>query len=458
MAGGMGDEAKARRCYQHGTKAAEAGNWDMAVQMFSQCVKLVPTNLVYRQFLRNSTKKKYGDNKKGAGGLGKTKLMSIRGKVKKAKQKEEWVQASLLAEEGLLVNPWDAQLNVDVAEAARGMDEMEIARFAMVEAVLSAPKDKDIHVTLADLLEERGEYVEARKIWERIQVIDPKDIEVSRKLSALDAREAQKRGGFDDAESSKDVRQNKGVDTTGGRTMTERADDVETALRHAIRKEPEQVEHYLKLATHQKTNRKFEEAYETMKQALDVSGADPGVREQLEDAELLLMKYNVDLAKDAANQSEDPEKRKVVAQLSQEMRTRQIEVLSAREQRHPQNLGIKMELAKLVMQLQEWARAIPLLQKASQDPRMKTKALVLLGKCFMYDNKLPLAKGQFERAVPDLNFETDPDTYREAHYLLARACEETGDTEKAMHYYGEVLVVDYDYKDARERLEKLQGG
>lgn len=446
---------KAAKCFQHGNKAVEAGNWDMAVQMFSQCVKLVPDNLTYRQVLRNSTKKKYGDNGKGAGTLGKTKLLSIRSKVKKAKQAEKWEEASTVAEEGLLLNPWDPQLNVDVAEAAKAQDQMEIARFAYFEAVKASQKDKDIHLAFAALLEERGEFIDARKIWERIQIIDPKDIEVSRKLSALDAMQATKAGNFDEAESSRDVRVDKSTGKTG-QTLAQKADDAETALRHAIRREPAQVENYLKLASLLKSNKKFEASHETLREALDVSGGDPGVREQLEDAELVLLKHNVDLAKERANETDDPEVRKIVAELSKELRARQIEVLSAREQRYPQNLGIKIELARLVMQLQEWARAIPLLQKASQDPRLKTKALVLLGKCFMYDNKLPLAKGQFERAVPDLNFDTDPETYKESHYLLARVCEETGDSEKSMHHYGEVLVVDYDYKDARQRMEALQ--
>lgn len=450
-----GENLKAAKCFQHGNKAMQANNWDMAVQMFSQCVKLVPDNLGYRQMLRNCTKRKYGDNKTGAGALGKTKLISLRGKIKKAKQKEQWEEAAALAEDGLLINPWDAQLNVDVAEASKALDRGEVARFAYLEAVKAAPKDKDIHLAFAELLEDRGEFTEARKIWERIQAIDPKDVNVSRKLSALDAMHATKQGNFEDATSSSEVARNKNY-AAAGKSVAAQTADTETALRHAIRREPEQVEHYLKLAAHLKSSKKFDEAYEIMKQAVDVSGGDPGIREQFEDAELLLMKQNVDIAKEQANASETPEARKIAAELANELRTRQIEVLSAREQRHPQNLAIKMELAKLVMQLQDWPRAIPLLQKSSQDPRMKTRALVLLGKCFMYDNKLPLAKGQFDRAIPDLNFESTPDLYKEAHYLLARICEETGDAEKAIHHFGEVLVVDYDYKDARERSEKLQ--
>jgi hypothetical protein len=37
-------------------------------------------------------------------------------------------------------------------------------------------------------------------------------------------------------------------------------------------------------------------------------------------------------------------------------------------------------------------------------------------------------------------------------------CDELGDKPTAEKHYGEVLVVDYEYKDAKDRLEKLQGG
>jgi hypothetical protein len=110
------------------------------------------------------------------------------------------------------------------------------------------------------------------------------------------------------------------------------------------------------------------------------------------------------------------------------------------------------------MQKQQWALAIPLLQKSSQDPRLKKMAHVSLGKCFVYDKKPQLARGQFERAIPDLNFDQDPELFKECHYLLARVCEELRDLPAAENHYGEVLAVDYEYRDTNERHEKLQGG
>ncbi len=41
---------------------------------------------------------------------------------------------------------------------------------------------------------------------------------------------------------------------------------------------------------------------------------------------------------------------------------------------------------------------------------------------------------------------------------MARVTEQLGDKATAEKHYGEVLVVDYDYKDARQRLEAIQGG
>ena len=63
--------------------------------------------------------------------------------------------------------------------------------------------------------------------------------------------------------------------------------------------------------------------------------------------------------------------------------------------------------------------------------------LVALGKCFLYDKKGSLARGQFERALPELNFDQDPNQFKETYYLLGRVCEELGDKAAAEKYYGE---------------------
>lgn len=432
-------------------------NWDLAVEMFSTCVKLVPANLLYRQFLRNSTKKKYGDNGKGAGTFEKTKLMGIRSRIKKARTAENWEDASKAIEEGLLINPWDTQLNVDLAEVSLKLERGEIAKFAYMEAIRSDQKNKSHYIALATLLRERAEYDDAIKAWEQVSRLDPQDLTAMRRITELQTEKTTHRGGYEDAQKTRDVLATRGA-AAAGKSSAAPGESQETDLKHAIRKDPGVIENYLKLASYYKSVKQFQQSHDTLVTALEISKGDPGVREQLEDAELLLMKYALEDAKQLAQKSSDDESRKKAAELSIAMRDRRIEILTSRVERYPSNLALKFDLALLLMQLQKWTQSIPLLQKASQDPRLKAKAFVSLGKCFVYDKKLPLARGQFERAVPDLNYDTEPETFKECHYLLGRVCEELKDTAGAESHYGEVLVVDYDFKDARDRLEKLQGG
>lgn len=443
--------------YRKGNDAMQKQNWGLAVEAFSMCVKLVPDNVVFRQLLRNCTKKKYNDNGKGAGMMSMMALNSAKSKAKKARAAQNWKEVDVACEEGLLLNPWDAQLLIELADASRQLDRGEIARAAYLDACKAAPKDKAIHVAFAEFLFDRGEFMESQKVWRAVQAIDPKDLTVARKISDCDVKATETKGKYGEAESTRDVMVNKGAGLKGQQHYAP-GEDKETDLRQKLRREPDKIESYVNLADYLRSVKKVVEALEVMQQGLQVSGNDPNIREKVEDLELLVLQKNLDVALERAKETEDPADRQKAAGLSNELRQRRIEVLGAREQRYPANMNIKFELAQLFMQQQKWPQAIPLLQKASQDPRLKVKALAALGKSFMYDKKLALAKGQFERAVPDLDPNSDPETFKECHYLLARCAEELNDLATAEKHYGEVLVVDYDYKDARTRLEKLQAG
>jgi tetratricopeptide (TPR) repeat protein len=459
----MGDRERAQRCYKAGVTAIEKQGWDYAIEMFRTCVKEVPDALNFRQLLRNSTYKKYNDNKSGKGMMGKAGLISIRSQIKKAKAKEQWDEMDQACEEGLLINPWDVQLNVELGDAAMAREFYNIAEFAYSCAVNADPKNKEVLVKLGDALEAATKYDEAGKVWGRIYELDKTDGAARSKMMALQAKKVTVKGGYEGAEGTKDVlsaeevnrrlkinKQGSGADGPGM--------DKEADLQRAIRKEPQQHEHYTKLGQFYMKERRYEDAYNIFKQALDVSGNDASVRELLEDSELARLRHNLEIAKERAGESDDPTHRKNAGALAQELLNREIEVMSSREQRYQQNMNLKMELAERFMRRQQWKEAIPRLQQASQDPRLKGKALVKLGSCFMFDNKYPLARGRFELAIPELNATADKDLFMECHYWLARVCEQLQDSAAAEKHYGEVLVLDYNYKDVEKRLEKIQGG
>jgi tetratricopeptide (TPR) repeat protein len=462
---------RAAECFRRGNEATEKKNWDLAIAMYGGAAKMAPDNLTYRQLLRATTRKKFNDNGTGAGMLAKTKLMSIRSRISSSKKKADWADVDLACEEGLQLNPWDVHLLVEHAEAAIALNRLEIARESYRLACLGDKPNKDLHKKFADLLEKRAEYDEAIKVWEHIYSLDKLDGEARSKISALGAAKVTHRGGYTDAESTKDVKVNQGGEkktTTaysdydlkrgGASEGLAPGDSMENDLRQMIRKEPENLAHYTKLGAYYRKNKQFDEAHEILSKALQISGNSPDMREQVEDVELDRMRMNIELGKEKASKSENPKDRENVAALAQELLKREIEVLSSRVERYPQDMNKKLELASRFMRLQKWVQAIPLLQRATGDPRLKAKAFLQLGKCFMGDNKWPLARGQFERSIPDLDFNVDPDSFKEGHYYLARVAEKLGDRATAEKHYGEVLVVDYEYKDTCKRLEELQGG
>ncbi len=336
---------------------------------------------------------------------------------------------------------------------------LEVAKFAYTCARNAEPDNKDLNWKLAEILEQRSEFTEAAKVWQHICKLDPNDGEARSRVNGAMFKETTAHGGYENAENTRNVSVhiNKVLGKKDGPADAPGM-SVEKDLQQAIRKEPERVEHYLKLAQHYRQNKKLDEARETLTKALEVSGGDPNVKEQIEDVELDQLRQNLMLAKErlAGNRDDDAAKEQF-RELDLETAKRELQVYSKRMDRYPKDMNLKVTVATLLMRFKKWQSAIPLLQKASSHTRLKGKALFMLSKCFYQDGKTKLAMGQLERALPELDFETDPKTFTEAHYLMGRMSEDLGDIPTAEKHYGEVLVVDYDYKDAKDRMERLQG-
>ncbi len=459
----------AMMCWKRGTEAMNQQNWDYSIEMFAQATLLTPDNVLYRQSLRGCEYRKYNDNKSGARFAG-TKLMTVRGRIKKAMFQQDWVEVDKAAEEGLKINPWDAQLNAAVGEACDRRGFSDSAIFGYTKAVEAEPDNKQFLRSLALLLENKAEYVRARGCWERIAKLDPLDGEARSKMTQLDASNVMKTSGMDDASNTREV-----ADKTAGRAYDEAdgkldkrnrpgvADgpgmSVEADLQRAIRKTPADASLHVKLAQLYLQEKRLNDALTKFREAVQVSGGDPNIRELMEDCELELLRQNAAKAKELANNApDDATKKQNSSAMASELISREIEVMSARVQRYPTNLQLKYELGRRFMRVKKWTLAIPLLQQASADSRMKAEVLLNLGKCFLQDNKRPLAQRQLEKAAPEISPHDRPDLYCEVHYLLGYLFEDAGDVPKAEHHYTEVLQFDYNFRDARDRLERLQGG
>ena len=459
----MADDPKtkiAQDCFRKGTEAMAKQNWDYAIEMFGQSVKFAPSNLLFRQTLRGVERRKYpkGTGAKMAG----MRLMGVKASIKKSRMTKNWVNLDQSAEEGLMLVPWDVELNADVAEAAANQGFIDVAIQGFRWSVEMDPNNKVTLKALGSLLEEKGEFLEAIKFWERVFKIDPLDMEARSKITQLNASSVIRDGEFDDDDGKKKERSIEEIRKVIGKqaSATSAADgpgqSEEADLQRAVRKDPDNKHAFLKLADYYRRSGKIEDAGAMYQKALELSGGDPNIREQVEDIELDLMRKSVEIAKaNAAKSPDDKEADAMAKAQATELVKREIECYRSRVERNPNDLKLKFTLGERFFRLKMYSQAIPLFQAAVQDSRMEGSALLLLAKCFIQEKKGILARKQLEKAIPKLNAQEHRESFLETHYYLGRLCEEAKEPEKAGEHYSEVLAVDYEYKDALKRLEGL---
>ncbi len=453
----------ANECWKSGSAATTKENYDYAVEQFATAARLVPDNLVYRQSLRGAEYRMYKNNGSGAK-LAGAKLMGVRSRVKKARGKEDWTTMNEEAEKGLQINPWDAQLEAWVGEACAKMEFFEIALFAYSNAVKQDKENMNYLRELAKLHLDRRNYDEAGRLWEKIYQLDPMDSEARSMQTQIQTMKTMDRGKYDEAENTRDVKVGQtAYDEDRGKKSGPSAigpgDDLESDLKRAIRKNPEAFEPYQKLGDFYRKNKRLDECIEMYKAAHEKSKDNDDLREQLEDVQLEKLKNQVEAAAEASKKNpDDEEAKKKRTALAGKLIKCEIQVFEDRLKRHTQDSRLKYELAKRYMRLQKWANAIKLLQQAVADSRLETEVLVMLGECFINDKKLPLAKRQFEKALPNLNAHDKPELFKTAHYALGRLAEKEGNLELAEQHYSDILGIDYEYKDVLKRLERIQSG
>ena len=450
----------AGKCWKHGSEALAKQNWDLAIQMFAQAAILVPDNLVYRQTLRGTEERKYGGSGKGASFSG-TKLMGVRRRIKKARSAKDWDQLDKEAEEGLKIDPWDTQLNLDVGEACENRQFLDVAKFAYGKALGSSENNVDIMKKLAAVLEERHEYKEALTVWTRIQKLEPDENEHGRKITQLHTQQMVHKTEMEDAETARDMKSGTAYDEASGLHRPSAdgpGSSPEFDLQRAIRKNPEDVANYVKLADLYARTKKLDEAAETMKQAVEISKGDATLKERYEDLELARMrKAYEDTAKKARDTGDESRKKRALKMKKSLFKT-ELDVFTRRVERHPKDLKLKFELGKRYMQTKSWDDAIPLLQQSAADNRIETEARVLLGEAFLGDGKVPLAKRQFSMAAEKIDQHDHRDLFLKTNYALGRIAQDAGDLQAAERHYGDVLSLDYGYRDARERMETMHEG
>ncbi|HEY1600252.1 MAG TPA: tetratricopeptide repeat protein [Pirellulales bacterium] len=441
-----------QQCFEHGSKSASGGNYDYATELFTQCVKGDPGNLIYTQNFLGNLQKKYNNNKKGSK-LAGLKGATVKGSITKTGMQKDWVGVITNGMEMLKLNPWDLATLKAMGNACEQLqfDECQLAYLKLALDVDIA--DADVNRLNARALGRLGRFDQAIVCWTRVLKASGRDEEASRAIANLTVEKTIHRGGYEDAESSTEVMvdKNQQADRQG---MGAPKLTPEQQLEKAIGKDPTNLANYSELADLHLRHDRLEQAEQVLTKALAAAGGEISIRERLEDVQLRRARAQLEVAQKRAQAEKTEEAVNLWRQMNEGLNRTELEVYRSRSDRYPDNASLKFELAVRLQRLKNYAEAIKMYQLAGADTKRKGVISLSLGQCFQAINQFKLAMSNYERAVAETP-EREPEQRKVALYHAGRLALYLKNLDSAEKHLTELAGLDFGYKDVATLLDKL---
>lgn len=153
----------------------------------------------------------------------------------------------------------------------------------------------------------------------------------------------------------------------------------------------------------------------------------------------------------------DAAAQQAVQELAARINEAELKIFAERREKYPTDLKLHFHHGVRLFKAGRFDEAIPLFQRSQGDGRLRLESRLYLGRCFFEKNFNDQAAGTLRAAVRDLET-TAGKLPLELNYWLGRTLEKLGKKDEARAVYGELIQIDYNYRDARQRLERIVAG
>src|SRR4030095_10155362 len=190
---------KTRALWLKALSAVELRNYGYAISLIQAVLKEAPGFLEARRMLRKSEVAATKGKKSFLSGLSTASLKGG-GMIKK-----DPLAAMELAEKTLESDPYNAQANHLLKDAAKAAEYPEIAAFALKTIVEANPKDTKLLHELAEYYISMGHADKAVEVYNRITTVNPQDLVALKRSKDASATASMTKGGWDKAQSYRDL-------------------------------------------------------------------------------------------------------------------------------------------------------------------------------------------------------------------------------------------------------------
>ena len=437
--------------------AIELSNYDYALQILHNILKEEPTFLKGRQILRAAQGAKWrAGGKKGKGLLsGAGGMMKVKNKIKK-----DPLGSLDDIEKKLDSDPYNVEANTLFYEAFMALGIPEIATFGLETIREGHPSDtKNLH-KLGDHFLAQGDGAEAAKVYDSIVEKDPSDGDARKKAKDASAQATMAKGGWGVKDRSfkdllKDQDEAKSLESASRKGATKEQMQAQLAdLGSQYAENPENLDVVKKIADLYERLEDWESCASYYDYAFTLSAADETLQRKAEDArDNLRLQQIKDLESDIESGGDGTDDKKAqLEELKSASIEQQIKESEVRVERNPTDPQLRFDLGNHLFTASRFRDAIPHLQKAKNNPHIRIRSMLMLGRCYDEMKMYDLAIGSLKDANAEV-FAMD-NTKKEILYNLGLVYEKLEDRDHSLESFKEIYNADYDYRDVAKRVEE----
>jgi tetratricopeptide (TPR) repeat protein len=453
------DRKKAQTFFDRGESVAGRGQFEYAIEMYLDGLRVDPENKDAHQQLREIALKRKASGGKDLGMFDKMKL-------KKPTKDEK--EALLNAEKLLAYNPGDTAAMVNLVQAAYkgGYYDtvMWIGRIAL-DANVTNPKGPDYNtfITLRDIYKDLHQWKEAVEACSWASKLKPNDMDLQKELKDLGAQLTMTQGKYDSSRSFRDSvrdmdKQRKlMVQDTDVRTLDMLQQQILEAEAEwkAEPNEPGKLMKYVEALRKTEDMEHENRAIEILEDAFKRTGQFR-FRKAVGEIKLQQLSRMERSLRTALQQNPaDADLKKQYAQFARERTEEELKEFTLWAENYPTETAFRFNMAQRLFLLGRFDEAIPVFQNARQDPKYRVDATLLLGRAFMEAGFTDEAVDTLRDAIEAYPVKGDNKSI-DMTYYYGRALEAKGDVPAALKAYSQVAQWNFNYRDVQARIKALR--
>jgi pentatricopeptide repeat protein len=430
-------------------------NAGYTIDICTNILQRQPGCLDVRKILRTAQKRSAGGKTSGFGRL-LGSVTSAPFAFKASTQLKKDPKAAMeTAEKMLNSDPSNTSAHRMLGQAAEALGLWETAAYAYATVKELDPKNLDNKIALGGALIEAGRAQEAVLVAGDILAAQPGSEAAQDLIKRASVAESMTRGKWDDDKSDfrdKLANEEEAVELEQRSRVVNDEETLQKLIAQNLKlleKEPDNMNVYRDIINGYRNMGDFEKALEYLKQARErpTGRGDTTLERLASDLTVQSMRKRIAETEEALEASPDDaalqQKLEALRQEEHDFRLK-----NARE--IVDKYAARFDLGQLLYEDGQYDEAIQQFQQARRNPKVRTRAILYLGRALNATGKSDMAIEQLKSAKSDIIGMSD--LKKEIIYDLAIAYAENGDDDNSIEELKEIYQDDIGYKDVSDRI------